>query len=527
MIALTPVEPFEIDAREEARLREVAESFAARDTRFDADREKFAGQFPHRLPHDGVFTLHVDDFSIISNVQDLRAIDGYPSRAFVRIREGDLVAGTFPPIPGYTGYVAERLGLGRSTYLRAKPAPDAITYAGFEALLADDAAQAAIERKIAQDERDVWIHPYMGLEAAWRFGRRMAERSRRRVRLIAPLPTITERANNKIWFMEVVGAVLGEDCALESYPASSVDEICERLREVATGTAREAAGSAGGADSDSGDRKGRGSRIALKLSDSASGQGTGIFEAAEILERSEESLRELVADWLTEHGWDDNAPPVSVEQWEGRVVGSPSIQLWIPPIACDDPGATSSADSPPGILLEGVFDQLFYPEDETVFLGSVPGRLPEAIRNRVGEAGVRIGRVFQHLGYVGRCSFDTILIGDDLADAMIVFTECNGRWGGTSTPMSLMNRLFGDYRGQEYFCRNFTSRSLRGVAFDQFSGKLDDVLFDVASGEGWAIVFNVGCLEPAGKFDLITLGECFEEAERRQEEFRQIVEERF
>ena len=58
--------------------------------------------------------------------------------------------------------------------------------------------------------------------------------------------------------------------------------------------------------------------------------------------------------------------------------------------------------------------------------------------------------LFQRLGYVGRCSFDLLVVGESLATARAEFLECNGRWGGTSGPMMLMNRLFGDWATRPY-----------------------------------------------------------------------------
>ena len=55
-------------------------------------------------------------------------------------------------------------------------------------------------------------------------------------------------------------------------------------------------------------------------------------------------------------------------------------------------------------------------------------------------------RFFRHLGYFGRCSFDAILVGGDPAAWQLHWVECNGRWGGTSIPMTLANRLVGDWR---------------------------------------------------------------------------------
>lgn len=489
MIALTPVQPLPMDAEEDRRLRALAREFSARDQRFESDRETYGAQFPGRSPGTDVLTLHVDDFSIITNLRGIAGIDHYPSRAFVRTREGDLVGGTFPDIPGYGHYLAGHLGFGRPTYVRAAPAPGALTYAGFEALLADEQAQRQIAARISQSDRDFWIHPYMGLEAAWRLGRRLAERTERTVRVLAPLPTVTAQVNNKLWFREAVAAVLGRESTLESHAGRSAKEISALLRQLSKSSAR----------------------LALKLADSASGMGTGVFQRDEIQARSTESLQVFVADWLSEHGWDTNAPPISVERWEPDLLGSPSIQLWIPPLGEGMP------------LLEGVFDQIFYPDQETVFQGSVPTRLPEPLRDRIGKAGLRIGRMFQHLGYLGRCSFDTIVCGVDVTDATIKFTECNGRWGGASTPMTMMNRLFGDYRQQPYIARVLHDRALEGISFERLLAGLDDILFDIRTGEGWAIVFNVGCLQPAGKIDVITLGDTQDAAEHRQEEFRETV----
>ncbi|HJO04597.1 MAG TPA: hypothetical protein QGG47_11545, partial [Acidobacteriota bacterium] len=196
-------------------------------------------------------------------------------------------------------------------------------------------------------------------------------------------------------------------------------------------------------------------------------------------------------------------------------VGSPSIQLWIPPLGDDPP------------LLEGIFDQRFYPGQEQVFQGSVPSQLPHTLQRRIGEAGLLLGRVFQLLHYVGRCSFDTILCGSNLSNPAIKFTECNGRWGGTSTPMSLMNRLFGDYRRQPYVASVLHDDRLTGVGMDEFVRQLPDVLFDVRTRRGWSIVLNAGCLRPVGKLDVITLGETPATAERRQDEFLDTVASRF
>lgn len=505
MIALTPVSKPSIGAAEDSRLQAIAASLELQDGRFQAERDRYGPLIPDRLPPEPVPTLHVDDFSVIPHLQQIVSVEYYPSRAFVRGGDGDIVAGTFAEIPNYGNYLSRRLGLGRSTYVRATPHPEKPPYAVFAALLSDPQAQAALEKQIKQiaktagiarmEETDhsFWIHPYMGHADAWRFAELLARRTEIPIQVVAPPPAVTEQVNNKVWFSEVVGAVLGQQSVLESSAGRSIEGISTHLQRLASD----------------------GSRLALKLANGASGMGTGFFEAREVLSLSTPDLCRLVAVWLQEHEWKPGMLPISVERWEADTLGSPSIQLWIPPVA----------EGPP--LLEGVFDQLFYPDQEHVFLGSRRSCLPAALVRRIGDAGVRIGRVFQYLGYLGRCSFDTILCGENVEAATIVFTECNGRWGGTSTPMTLMNRLFGDYRTQPYVVSLLHDPRLQGLSLDDLVRTLDDVLYNARDQRGWAIVLNVGCLEPAGKLDVITLGDSYESSAQRQDRLQEIVASRF
>jgi len=49
----------------------------------------------------------------------------------------------------------------------------------------------------------------------------------------------------------------------------------------------------------------------------------------------------------------------------------------------------------------------------------------------------------QSLGYIGRASFDALLVGASPEQATIHWIECNARWGGVSIPMTAARRLLG------------------------------------------------------------------------------------
>ena len=162
-------------------------------------------------------------------------------------------------------------------------------------------------------------------------------------------------------------------------------------------------------------------------------------------------------------------------------------------------------------FVDGVYEQLLI-GPEKVFLGSVPARLDEAHVDWMVKASQLIIDGYQQLGYVGRCSFDFII-----HEGTPYLVECNGRWGGTSIPMQLVDRIVPGPR-PAYRARDYVSDALKGVAFNDLIRCLGDSLYDRRTGKGRFIVYNVGCLEPFGKFDVIALGESQEEASRFLEE---------
>jgi len=65
--------------------------------------------------------------------------------------------------------------------------------------------------------------------------------------------------------------------------------------------------------------------------------------------------------------------------------------------------------------------------DTKVFAGSKPALLPEWLKSELIQKTALLDVFLQELGYVGRCSFDTIIHGRSLSDAKLKFVECNGR----------------------------------------------------------------------------------------------------
>ena len=130
----------------------------------------------------------------------------------------------------------------------------------------------------------------------------------------------------------------------------------------------------------------------------------------------------------------------------------------------------------------------------------------------LADAAVRVATALQHLGYVGRCSFDHLALGDPETDFTVHFTECNGRWGGTSAPIHLVDSVVvgprPPYRAQEVI-----SPKLVGESFEDLAAALGDCLFDHRTRNGRYLLYNVGPLQRFGKLAVIALGSTQTEAD--------------
>ena len=129
-----------------------------------------------------------------------------------------------------------------------------------------------------------------------------------------------------------------------------------------------------------------------------------------------------------------------------------------------------------------------------------------------------VALALQSLGYVGRCSFDFVLVGDPGGDFQLHFTECNGRWGGTSIPMTFVDRLMAGRPRPPYRAQDFIHSGLVGANLGDLIEQVGSEAYDFQSGNGRFIFYNTGPLETHGKLDVIAMGETQQQAEAALEE---------
>lgn len=410
--------------------------------------------------------LQLDDVSGIPFLQDILGIENYQLRAMTRAREGDLVIGTCPPMEDYARYHAHTLGLGQAHYTQIPFQSSPITLARC-ALDAPAVLQSLAQA--AQARGQLLIHPYMGIAPVWELAQALSRLAQVPLQVLAPPPAVTWLANDKLHLHESVEALLGPRWLVDTRWASDAPALATHLRLLAS----------------------RHRRVALKMTRCASAMGNRVWTAAQLQAMDEPTLLQTVQSFLRDKEW--TAPdPVLAVSWED-VTSSPSSQLWIPPLGHGQP------------RLEGLYEQLLEGESG-VFQGSIPSRLSEEIHAQMERASLTVARLYQELGYVGRCSFDFIVVGDQ-----VKFVECNGRWGGTSTPMSLLDRLFPQGR-PAYRVRDVVLPHLRGHTLQQVLDALGEDLWRADRPGGRFVLYNVAGIPGYGKLDVIALGDTPEDA---------------
>ncbi len=332
-------------------------------------------------------------------------------RAFMLAGEGDFVALWMPRNPAFEAYCRDVLGLGTVEVVR--PA-SAVRGAALAARVAQDNALLTRLAEAARRRGGLNVQPYIGSGVVWALAAAIGERAGATVHVAAPPPGVTRRVNDKTWFAHQAANLLGERALPQTTVAHSLAALAARVRRLAR-------------DHD---------RIAIKLPSAAGGEGNAVIGAACVRDLPLAAVREMLCGLLLRLGW-PRPFPLLVSVWESPVCATPSVQLWIPHTGEGTP------------VVEGIFEQQVC-GPTGVFTGAVPADLPEHVQVRIAREAVLLASLFQRLGYFGRCSFDAILVGPDPATAELHWIECNGRWGGTSIPMTLVNRLTGDWTGTPF-----------------------------------------------------------------------------
>ena len=333
--------------------------------------------------------------------------------------------------------------------------------------------------QLAEAHRGLNLLPYMGDGRAWSLARTIAERAKVEIRVAAAPPRLTNRVNDKLWFEARVEEVLGRSALPEVRSANGPALLAHHVKDLAR----------------------RYASVAIKVPASASSLGNVVLEAGKLSGLSLAALRDELYGLLRRTGWLGDFP-LLVTAWEQPILASPSLQVWIP----------RPAEALP--IIEGIFEQVLAGRSQA-FVGAAPSELSSKVWLQLAEEGLQLAYLLQKLGYFGRCSFDAILVGDGGAETRAHWVECNGRWGGVSVPMTLVNRLVGNWMRRPFVVANEKQSLGCARPFSAILETLKDGLFAEPNRTEGAVILTPGPIEAGDGFDLLVMADSIAAARDR------------
>ena len=471
-LPIIPHIPVQLDAGERRHVAQIATKLLADEPALRFTTEAFGARVSVGV--DAGPSLLLQDLEGVALVA--APVDSFLQyRMMLLAQDGDQVALSIRRSRSFEMYCREILNLGKVDVVSpALSAPDKslATYCRQD----PDVLAKLVAR--ARRHGCMNVKPHIGTGAVWALAGTIAAQSGVPVRVAAPPPRLTQRVNDKLWFTRRVSAVLGPRAIPPSYFAFGPAALTGRVATLAK----------------------RYDQVAIKVPNSSGSLGNLTLESSSLRYMSVRAVQDRLLTLIRGLGWRDTYP-LLVSVWECPVVVSPSVQLWIPEKEHGDP------------VVEGVFNQVVEgPAGE--FSGVMPSTLPEAWCLRLAHESLLLGCLLQELGYFGRCSFDAILVGEELDSATLHWIECNGRWGGTSIPMTLANRLVGDWSQRPFVV---VQRGHVHIPYRDFAAVLDclkDFLFRAGESVGGVVLLIPGRFENGTGLDFMVLSDTLATARR-------------
>lgn len=420
-------------------------------------------------------TLHLDDFSEIPvlGAKDNSAI--LQQRARLRAASGDWVAQSRIPDSGFSDYCEYQLGLGRVHWLHPAIANSDPRQIALECLR-DRRLRHDLEQAVRREGLR-YIHPHISTHNVWELAAILQKSTRMPLSVIGPTPALASWANDKVEFTWAAKTLLGDAYVPHTETAYNFAALSKTIFRVAQTH----------------------QKMCIKFPYGTGGNGNFLVDADDIKGLSLKAIRTWLKRLLGKVHWPLDGR-VLVDVWETGVINSPSVQTWIPPLGFGDP------------MIEGIFVQSVVGE-EGRFVGCCPADLPEGVSQQIVEQSWLLAFFFQQLGYVGRCSFDLILVGSDVSDCRVEFIESNARWGGTSGPMTLLHRL-NLPPDRKYCVRKVAVPGLARLGFAKLLRRMGDDLYDPEAGKGNYVFFNPARVKEHSAIEVIAIADSDSEAQR-------------
>lgn len=351
--------------------------------------------------------LYVEDHRSISLMSEAAAKRfEYRMLGLASAKDGLLVSS--PNEPDFENYMSKAIGNAAPQVFSVKRrAPGGRRRIALDAI--SDPAMFSALVEFAKLSDGLNLVSYISSGDVWVLAVELAKASSRSISVTAPPPAISALANDKLWFADTVRRLIGVRSVPVTREVHSMANLAITVRDLVSNS----------------------SQLVFKLPSSAGGLGNVSMDAAPMRGRGLMEILRHVRHRLEQIGWRPG-DKLLVGCWDANVSASPSVQIWIPEPERGEP------------IIEGVFLQKVKGR-EGAFVGAELAELDTQTVSDLTYQATQIAVLMQGLGYVGRLSLDAVLISGAANRQTIHWIEANARWGGVSIPMTLANKITGDY----------------------------------------------------------------------------------
>jgi len=380
----------------------------------------------------------------------------YDYRMALLAESGDMLMLRNKRVPAFESYLLNVVGLGTPNVL----SQECVEQRQIKSTSGEGKCSALLQiAQAALRAGGLCVVPFMGTGHAWKTAYMIAKLSGVAVSVAAPPPNLTKAANDKLWFAAQVADIFGRRSLTKYFPAYGPSALASRVRQLARGSPR----------------------VAIKVPNSAGSLGNFVLNSRHLCGLNLSQLRRRLIGILASQGARSTFP-LKVEVWEDAVLSSPSVQMWIP----------LEVEGPP--VVEGLLEQNVEGE-AAEFVGAARATLPTEWQERLAYEASCLAIFLQHLGYFGRCSFDAIITGKSFGEAVLHWVECNGRWGGVSIPMTLLNRIDRAAQDREIVIVQRNDMNYPPIPFAETLQRLDHLLLKPGRAEEGIVVLTPNVYE--------------------------------
>lgn len=376
-------------------------------------------------------------------------------RLSVLARGGDLFVIGGQRNQSFEQYLEKDLGLGHSDYMYIHQTNDESRVPTPVKCLKDAHTYAQLRAKV-EERGGATLVAHITTGTIWALAKNLGRDTGLPIHVAGPTPSLTARVNDKLWFASLITRLFGEAAVPHNYSVYGSAALAGRVHSLARNY----------------------EKIVIKVPDSAGSAGNFPILSSDIADLSVKNLHRYLKDLIVDTAG-PSPYPLMVQVWDHNVLTSPSVQLWIP----------LAEEGPP--IIEGIFEQ-YLAGQAGRFAGAVPAALPDDWDFKLSRDALMLGHILQALGYFGRCSFDTIISGKSFETASLYWVECNGRWGGVSVPMTLVNRLFSPEKTPAYIIAHRSGLVPTRRPFSTGLSILEDLLWCPETSNGIIFLSPIG-----------------------------------